>query len=234
MTTAAYLDDSYTRSFQATVERITGDRIVLDRTHFYPEGGGQPADRGRVRANGDSWPIIDVQKQDTIYHTIHGQPPDAGTTLLGSLDWSRRYAHMRYHTAQHLVSAALLAHFDARTTGNQLYANRARIDCAYDRFSEDDLDDLETVVNEYIDDACPVRWRQFERSVAEDRLDPERTRIEMLPDSITSVRIVEIEGVDRTACAGTHVRNTEAVGTVSITGRETKGSDEERLRFELE
>lgn len=233
MTDAVYLTDSYARAFRGTVTRVTGDRVVLDRTAFYPEGGGQPADYGRLVANGDTWPVVDVQKQDTIYHKVPADPPTTGTTVEGHLDWNRRYAHMRYHTAQHLLSAALLTEFDARTTGNQLYTDRARIDCAYDRFTETALADLEAIVNDYVTASRPVRWYELDRSVAEERLDPERTRLTMLPDSITTVRIVEIEGIDRTACAGTHVRNTEAVGTISLTGRETKGSDEERIRFEL-
>lgn len=238
MTEQAHLVDSYARSFQATVDRVADDRVVLDRTHFYPEGGGQPADTGRLVGPDRAWGVTDVQKRDTVYHELGGdgepvEPPAPGTTVTGRLDWPRRWAHMRYHTAQHLVSAALLACFGARTTGNQLYHDRARIDCAHDRFSDDDLADLESVVNGYVDDARRVHWYVLDRETAEARLDAERTRLDLLPDSITEVRIVEVDGIDRTACAGTHVRNTEAVGTVRVTGRETKGSDEERVRFKL-
>lgn len=234
MTEEAYLRDGYARTFWATVDRVVDDQIVLDRTHFYPEGGGQPADRGFIHGPRGAVPVSDVQKRDTIYHTVAGDPPEPGTEVLGTLDWDRRHAHMRYHTAQHLLSAVLLDAFDAETTGNQLYADRARIDCGYDRFSETELDDLESLVNEYVDDRRRVHWYTLGRDVAEQRLDPDRTRLSLLPDSITEVRIVEIEGIDRTACAGTHVRNTEAAGPIRITGRETKGSDEERVHFTLE
>lgn len=233
VTDAAYLTDSYTRSFTATVERVTDNRVVLDRTYFYPAGGGQPHDTGTLQTDGRTWRVTDTQKQDTIYHHLDDTPPDPGTTVDGTVNWDRRYGHMRHHTAQHLLSAVLLDEFDAETTGNQLYTDRARLDCAYDRFSDEDLSRVEDLVNGHIEAARPVDWYELDRDTAEQRLDPERTRLSMLPDSITEVRIVEIEAVDRTACAGTHVRNTEELGSFSITGRETKGSNEERIRFTL-
>ncbi|MFB6081865.1 MAG: alanyl-tRNA editing protein [Halanaeroarchaeum sp.] len=234
MTTARYLDDSTARTFQATVERVLDDRVVLDETLFYPEGGGQPHDEGTLSFDGETARVVDVQKRDTIYHTLEGPMPAEGDTVTGELDWERRYAHMRYHTAQHLLSAVLLADFDAPTTGNQLYADRARIDVAYDRFTEADFARIESAVQGHVDDALPVEWYTMDREAAETELDPERTRLDLLPESITEVRIVEIDDVDRTACAGTHVGNTEEIGTFQVTGRETKGSDEERLTFVLE
>ncbi len=236
MTETPYLEDSAVREFEATAERVHGDRVVLDRTQFYPTGGGQPHDTGELRADGETWAVTDVQKKDTIYHHLDGdsEPPEPGTTVTGTLDWDRRYAHMRYHTAQHLLSAVLLDEFDAETTGNQLYADRARIDVAYPRFDEDDFAAVEEAVNGYVADARPVEWYVMDRDDAEAELDPERTRLDLLPDSITEVRIVEVEGVDRTACAGTHVENTEEIGAFEITGRETKGGEEERLTFALD
>ncbi len=233
MTDERYLVDTTARSFEATVERVAGDRIVLDSTLFYPEGGGQPHDTGTIAFDGEDSTVTDVQKKDTIYHTLDGPVPAEGQTVTGTIDWDRRHAHMRYHTAQHLLSAILLDEFDAQTTGNQLYADAARIDCQRDRFSETDLERIEARVNELIADERPVTWDTWDRETAEAELDPDRTRLHLLPESITEVRIVEIEGVDRTACAGTHVTNTGEIGTFSVTGRETKGSDEERVRFEL-
>jgi misacylated tRNA(Ala) deacylase len=239
VTDLRYLAATDERRFEATVERRLDDRVALDRTLFYPEGGGQPADRGRLTADGGEWTVTDVQKKDTVYHTLEGAtaPPAEGTTVVGELDWDRRYAHMRYHTAQHLLSALLLEEFDARTTGNQLYADRARIDVEYDRFTDDDLATITERTNDLIDDAMPVRWYEMDRERAERELDTDRTRIDLLPDSIESLRIVEIgpdeDPYDRTACAGTHVGNTDEIGRFEATGRETKGSDEERLRFEL-
>ncbi len=260
MTEATYLERSNRRTFDAEVTRRLDDRVVLDRTAFYPEGGGQPADHGQLRLvdDGRTWRVVDVQKRDTIYHHLAPagasddepvDPPAEGTTVEGEVDWDRRHAHMRYHTAQHLLSAVLLEAFDARTTGNQLYADRARIDCEYDRFTDDDLDRIERRMTELTDAALPVRWYGMDRERAESELDTDRTRIDLLPDSIRELRIVEIGGdgpagavdvgdaaadpFDRTACAGTHVESTADCGRVTVTGRETKGSDEERLSFEL-
>jgi misacylated tRNA(Ala) deacylase len=238
VTEERFLDDSTEREFEATVERVVDDRVVLDETAFYPKGGGQPADRGWLRTgDGREWRVTDVQKKDTIYHHLDGEPPAEGTTVVGELDWDRRYAHMRYHTAQHLLSAVVLEEFEAMTSGNQLYDDRARIDFEYDRFTDADLDAIEEQVNELIDASLPVRWYEMDRERAEAELDTDRTRIDLLPDSITELRIVEIgpedDPYDRVACAGTHVENTEECGEFAIASRETKGADEERVTFEL-
>jgi misacylated tRNA(Ala) deacylase len=237
MTETPYLEDSSVREFEATVQRVLDDRVVLDRTHFYPEGGGQPADHGRIDTDDNSVPVTDVQKKDTIYHWVDGDAPAEGARVTARLDWERRYAHMRYHTAQHLLSALLLVEYDAPTTGNQLYEDRARIDVAHHRFSETDLADVTARMNELLGAAMPVRWYEMDRDRAEAELDTERTRIDLLPDSITQLRIVEIgpddDPYDRTACAGTHVTATDDIGTFEATGRETKGSGEERLSFVL-
>jgi misacylated tRNA(Ala) deacylase len=237
VTEPRYLDATDERRFRATVERSLDDRVALDATLFYPEGGGQPADRGTLATDDREWAVTDVQKRDTVYHHLDGEAPAEGTVVEGTLDWDRRYAHMRYHTAQHLLSALLLEEFDANTTGNQLYADRARIDAAYDRFSESDLERITERTNELIDRGMPVRWYGMDRERAEAELDTDRTRIDLLPDSISELRIVEIgpedDPYDRTACAGTHVSNTDEIGRFEATGRETKGGDEERLRFVL-
>ncbi|MEF8831541.1 MAG: alanyl-tRNA editing protein, partial [Halobacteriales archaeon] len=210
MTEMPYLSDSSVREFEATVERRLDDRVVLDRTHFYPEGGGQPADRGTLTDGDAGWSVVDVQKKDTIYHRLEGpELPAEGTTVTGRLDWERRYGHMCHHTAQHLLSARLLEEYGARTTGNQVYADHARLDAAHDRFSDADLDAIETRLNGLVDAELPVRWYEMGRDRAEAELDTDRTRIDLLPDSITELRIVEVgdpeDPYDRTACAGTHV-----------------------------
>ncbi|MWV65800.1 alanyl-tRNA editing protein [Halorubrum sp. JWXQ-INN 858] len=275
MTDQLYLVDDARRRFEATVERTLDDRVVLDRTAFYPTGGGQPHDTGVLTVapaddrdtDGDlpdaaadgsdgtdagrRWRVVDVAKSDTIYHTLEPVADDGtaaegdaalpapGTAVVGEVDWDRRHAHARYHTAQHLLSALLLTEFDALTTGNQLYADHAHLDAAYDRFDADDLARIESGLNDLVDDARPVTSYTMDRAAAEATLDTDRTRIDLLPESITELRIVEVGGADaeepydRTACAGTHVSNTAEIGEVVVTGRETKGSDEERVNFVL-
>ncbi|WP_418284941.1 alanyl-tRNA editing protein [Halorubrum sp. DTA46] len=254
MTERLYLDDDTVTTFEATVERVLDDRLVLDRTHFYPTGGGQPHDTGLIRTvdgDDDRWRVVDVEMKDTVYHTVEPavtegeepvSPPGPGTAVACEIDAPRRAAHSKYHTAQHLLSALLLDEFDAKTTGNQLYHDHAHLDAAYDRFDADDLARIEERLNDLVADARPVTSYTMAREEAEATLDTERTRIDLLPDSIEELRIVEIGGIgrtdgegsyDRTACAGTHVDNTSEIGEVVVTGRETKGSDEERVRFSL-
>jgi misacylated tRNA(Ala) deacylase len=263
VTERRYLDDSSVREFDATVTTIRNDRVVLDRTHFYPTGGGQPHDTGVLRTSDDEYDVVDVRMTDELEHVLDLdfdgdgtiEPDEAlalspGDDVSGVVDDDRRTAHSRYHTAQHLLSAVLLDEFDARTTGNQLYVDRARLDCEYDRFDDDDLAAIEARLRDLVTADHPVRWYTMARDVAEDELDTDRTRIDLLPDAITELRIVEIGGdgprghcdrtdaatnpLDRTACAGTHVTGTGDIGAVTVTGRETAGKGEERIRFELD
>lgn len=270
MTERLYLTDDTVATFEATVERSLDDRVVLDRTQFYPTGGGQPHDTGTLRVadvgtgsddedDADSsteaeagtgptrrWRVVDVRKSDTVYHTLAPmdddtavEPPEPGTLVVGEIDWDRRRAHARYHTAQHLLSALLLREFDAKTTGNQLYTDHAHLDAEHARFDDDDLERIERRLNELVADGRPVDSYTMDREEAEATLDTDRTRIDLLPDSITELRIVEIGGhngetpYDRTACAGTHVETTAEIGAIVVTGRETKGRTEERLQFVL-
>lgn len=240
MTTRLYFDDAYRDTFEATVEKITGKTVYLDRTAFYPTGGGQPHDTGLIRdESGRTIEVVDVSGREEIAHELETDDIDleAGDSVIGILDWERRYALMQYHTAQHLLSAILLEEYDAPTTGNQLYPDRARIDCAYDRFDEQDFAHIEERVNALCVDDLGVRTRVYDRGEAEKTLDTERTRLDLLPASVTEVRVVtigpEADPIDQTACAGTHVRSTDEIPPMEITGRETKGSDEERLKFHL-
>ncbi|NHN42556.1 alanyl-tRNA editing protein [Halorubellus sp. JP-L1] len=268
MTERRYLQDASVREFDATVTAVRGDAVVLDATHFYPTGGGQPHDTGVLRTDDDAYDVVDVDLTDELEHhlDLDGSDDDGGgadadrddakldlapgDTVVGVVDDARRSAHSRYHTAQHLLSAVLLDEYDARTTGNQLYEDRARLDCEYERFDDDDLDAIESRLSELVAADHPVRWYEMDRDVADAELDTDRTRIDLLPESITELRIVEIGGdgprghcepadaadepIDRTACAGTHVTGTGEIGDVTVTGRETAGSGEERIRFVLE
>lgn len=238
MTERIYFEDAYCETFEAEVTDADGNEVVLDRTAFYPTGGGQPNDTGWLRSSDGEVAVTDVHGRGEITHvTSEELDLERGTPVVGVLDWERRYALMRYHTAQHLLSAVLLDAFDAPTVGNQLYPDRARIDVAHDRFYESDLEALEGHVNDLIAAAHPVTTFQLSREKAEARLDPERTRLDLLPESVDPVRIVQIgpedDPLDRTACGGTHVHGTEELPPMEITGRETKGPDEERIRFHL-
>lgn len=225
-----YWDDQRKRTFDATVLERRDDGVVLDRTAFYPTGGGQPHDSGTISTATTDWQVTAVEQRDEIVHVVDGGP-EAGQSVTGELDWDRRWGHMRHHTAQHLLSAILLDAFDAPTAGNQVYAERARLDCETDRLDADDLATIEARMNAYIAADHAVRAYSLSRDEAEETVDPERTRLDLLPASVDPVRIVEIDGVDRTACGGTHVDSTGEIGAVEVTGRETGGSGRERVRF---
>lgn len=238
MTERLYFDDAYLDTFEATVDAVEGDGVVLDRTAFYPTGGGQPNDTGWIRIDGEELDVVDVNGRSNIVHTLDGDVAvEVGAPVTGILDWDRRYRLMQYHTAQHILSTVLLDAFDAATTGNQLYPNRARIDCAFPRFEDDHIREIERLVNDHIVADYPVRTYVLDRETAEETLDVERTRLDLLPSSVTEVRIVEIgdedDLLDQTACAGTHVKSTGELPPMEVLGRETKGADEERLTFHL-
>lgn len=228
-----YWSDPYRREFSATVTAHRDGGVLLDRTAFYPTGGGQPHDTGSLFADSTEWPVTDVHGQDAIIHEVAPPLPPVGTKVHGTIDWERRLGHMRHHTAQHLLSAVLLDSFDAPTSGNQLYADRARLDCRHEPFSDETLADIEAEIQAAISADHAVKTKTMSREAAETRLDPQRSRLDLLPDSVETIRVVSIAGIDETACAGTHVKRTGEVGGFHITGRETGGKDRERIRFRL-
>lgn len=231
-TTRLYWNEPLRRSAPVRVTDVRDTGVCLDQTIFYPTGGGQPHDHGTLATATDEWAVTDVTQTDDIIHQLDGQPPAVGTELTATLAWERRWGHMRHHTAQHLLSAIMLDDFDAPTVGNQLYADRARLDCEIERLDQESLDHIEATLNDYIDDDRPVTTKQLARTDAEERLDPNRTRLDLLPASVDPVRIVDIAGIDKTACGGTHVESTGDIGTITVTGRETAGSGRERIHFE--
>lgn len=227
-----YWDEPMRQNAQVQVTEVRDDGICLDRTIFYPTGGGQPFDTGTLGTATNEWAVTDVNQADEIIHCLDDEPPAEGTVLQATLDWERRWGHMRHHTAQHLLSAIMLADYDAPTAGNQLYADRARLDCEIERLDREILDDIEATMNAFITEDRPVRTEALSRNVAEETLDHSRTRLDLLPASVDPIRIVEISGIDTTACGGTHVNATGAIGEITITGRETAGSGRERIHFE--
>lgn len=228
MTELIYFTDCYRKEIDAEVTDSCDNRVILDRTIFYPEGGGQPSDRGTL----DEFEVIKAEKKgDRVEHVLDGGTPEVGETVHCKLDWGRRYAHMKYHTAQHILSAIVLGGYGSKTTGNQIHSDRGRID--FDVSLGDKTSEVEEKVNSIIDDERSVSIYIMDRDEAVEKLDPQRTRIDLLPDSIKELRIVEIEDLDRTACAGTHVENTGELGRFTITDTKSKGKDRKRVEFTL-
>lgn len=237
MTEQLYLpDEEYRRTFDAAVTDVDEDAkaVVLERTLFYKEGGGQPADYGTLSWEGGEARVVDVrQDHGETRHTLEGDLPEEGTTVHGELDWDRRYAHMRYHTAQHVVSKVVLDVYGATTAGNQIYDDHARIDFEPATFDEADLREIETAANDLIERGLPVAKENRSRADLEAETPTGRTNLDLIPEHVDPLRAVSIGDVDVCPCGGTHVDNLEELGRLEITDRTSKGADTERIEFVL-
>ena len=228
-------DDEYTREFETSVTDVDDDTVVLAGTYFYKEGGGQPADHGTLSWDGGSARVIDVrQDHGEIRHTLVGDLPDPGTTVRGELDWERRYAHMRYHTAQHVVSKVVLDEFDASTAGNRIHTDRARIDFEPAAFDTDDLRTIERLSNDLIERDLPVEKSRRSRDALEAETPDGRTNLDLIPDHVDPLRAVAIGDVDVCPCGGTHVDGLGELGRIEIVDRTSKGADVDRIEFVLD
>ena len=231
-----YATDAYLRSFDARVVEVTPEgAVVLDRTAFYPTGGGQPHDLGRLTWDGGSATVVEVRKQgDLVLHRLEGEPPTQGTPVHGEVDWERRYALMRHHTALHSMSGVIFQLFGSTVTGGQMYTDRARMDFEMPDLSTERLQTIEARTNELLAEGHPVSVRFLARDEAFQIPDLIRTRVNLLPEGIETIRVINIEGIDQQADGGTHVANTREVGRVRITRSENKGKGNKRLEIVLE
>ena len=239
MTELRYLPDhdDVTR-FTATVEDATDDYIVLDGTYFYPEGGGQPADRGALRWEGGSAEVVDVQKEHgDVRHYVEnvtGNLPTEGDEVDGQIDEVRRTKLRRMHTAQHVVSKVVLDVFGAQTAGNQIHADRSRIDFEPADFSENEVNAIEARANAILDQDLEVEKAEMARAEAEEQTPEGRGLLDLIPDHVDPLRMVAIGDFDLCPCGGTHVDRLSEVGRIRITGRTSKGADVDRIEFELD
>ncbi len=229
--------DSYRREFDATVVDVTPEgAVVLDRTAFYPTGGGQPHDLGSLTWDGTTAAVVEVRKTAAaVLHRLEGAaPPARGTRVHGQIDWDRRYALMRTHTALHSMSGVIYQLYGATVTGGQMYPDRARMDFEMPDLSSERLRTIETRTNELLAEGHPVTVSILPRATAFQIPDLIRTRVNLLPEGIDQIRVVNIEGVDQQADGGTHVANTREVGRVRITRSENKGKGNKRVEIVLE
>ncbi|MFO7991819.1 MAG: alanyl-tRNA editing protein [Thermoplasmata archaeon] len=229
----ADIDGNYVKEFEATVERTGDDHVVLDRTAFYPEGGGQPSDRGVLKWNGNETQVIKVEKKGDIIHRVKGPIPEEGTTVKAKIDWDLRYEHMKMHTVQHLLSAAVFEMYGGETVGNQIHADYSRVDFAPVNLSDEDVQKIQDEVNRVIDEGLDVSIYEEDRDKLEEEMDEKRVNLSLLPRSIKRLRVIDIDGCDICPCAGTHLRNTKEIGSIEITKVENKGKDRQRIYYEL-
>ena len=234
--------DAYARSTTATVRHVeVGDAplIVLDRTVFYPGGGGQPPDRGLLlrSADGRTWTVRAARKAGgEIAHELaadEGDPPAVGDTLEVDIDWARRLALMRTHTALHALCGVVWRDYGAQVTGGNMEPGSGRMDFEFESMSGDLVDAIEATVNRELAAERDVRVGVLPRDEAFAIPDLIRTKINLLPEGISEVRTIEIVGLDLQADGGTHVANTREVGQIRVTGYESKGRINKRIRIEL-
>jgi misacylated tRNA(Ala) deacylase len=228
--------DAYLRSFEGQVQEVLPDAgVVLDRTAFYPTGGGQPHDVGTLTWDGGSARVVEVRKSGSqVIHRLEGEQPSVGEQVHGEIDWDRRYALMRHHTALHSMSGVIYQLYGATVTGGQMYPDRARMDFLLPDLSQERLKRIEERTNELLAEGHSVSIRFLSRSEAFAIRDLIRTKVNLLPEGIEQVRVVNIEGIDQQADGGTHVADTREVGRVRIVGSENKGKGNKRLEIVLE
>jgi misacylated tRNA(Ala) deacylase len=230
-----YATDAYLRAFDARVVELLPDGgVVLDRTAFYPTGGGQPHDLGSLSWGGGSASIVEVRKSGPIVvHRLADGTPQVGSAVHGEIDWARRYALMRHHTALHSMSGVIYELYGATVTGGQMYPDRARMDFLLPDLSQDRLKIIEDRTNELLSEGHAVSIRFVPRAEAFQIPDLIRTKVSLIPEGIAEIRVVNIEGIDQQADGGTHVANTHEVGRVHIAGSENKGKGNKRLEIVL-
>ena len=235
MTDELFLNDSYLREFDSWVNKLAGREVVLERTAFYPGGGGQPPDKGTlgvgpVRAN-----VVDVRREGgEIVHVLDNPIPDTVQELHGELDWERRFAHMRHHTALHVLSGVIWESFGAKVTGGQMRADRAWMDFSFPgEWTVDVVGEIERLTNAALAEERPVKVYELPREEALKNPGLIRTQVNLVPERVRVIRIVEIEGIDTQADGGTHVANTREVGRMEITDHKSKGRQNKRIEFAL-
>jgi misacylated tRNA(Ala) deacylase len=235
VTEQVYQRDSYVREFDAMVTGVEGQAVALDRTAFFPGGGGQPHDLGALSWSGGTSRVTKVKKQgDDVWHTLEGDVPAKGTQVHGELDWTRRYRLMRTHTALHVLCGVVWRDYGAQVTGGNMEPLKGRMDFEFETMQKELVAEIEERVNAEIQEDHPVRIAILPREEAFQIPDLIRTKINLLPPQIQEVRTVEIVGLDLQADGGTHVANTREIGPVQVVDYKSKGAINKRIYIELE
>lgn len=239
MTELLYQTDSYLQEFEASITSVLpAERAVaLDRTAFYPGGGGQPCDLGTLNVEGVIYPVDKVKKQgDDVLHFLGGEQPLPSVTSAshGTLDWARRYKLMRTHTALHVLCGTIFRDYGAHVTGGDMQPLKGRLDFEFETMRGELVREIEVSINKEVAQAREIRVKILPREEAFQIPDLIRTKINLLPEGIMQVRTVEIVGLDLQADGGTHVHNTREVGNIRVADYKSKGAINKRIYIELE
>jgi misacylated tRNA(Ala) deacylase len=230
VTEALYLRDAYLQTFDAVVTDVREAAVALDRTAFYATGGGQPHDTGTLGPAR----VVDVRKDgDAIWHVLEGPVPAAGSTVAGQIDWDRRHALMRTHTALHVLCGVIWNAYKVPVTGGNMEPLSARMDFEFDPLPEGFGAHVETLVNDELVADRPIEVSFVPRAEAVLDDDLIRTKVSLVPESVAEIRVVDIVGLDKQADGGTHVHRTSEVGRIRVLKTESKGKGNKRIRIEV-
>ena len=236
MTEPIFHHDAYVRTFDARIAASDGGSVTLDRTAFFPGGGGQPCDMGMLSSeSGVVRSVASVRRRDgDIWHELDGVAFAVGEAVMGTLNWTHRHQLMRTHTALHILCGVVWRDFGAHVTGGNMTPLAARMDFELESMSADFAERIEELANAEIALARGISVRFLPRDEAMAHPDLIRTKINLLPDGIAEVRVVDIAGLDVQADGGTHVADTSEVGRIRVVGHESKGRINKRLRIAVE
>ncbi len=234
MTEQIAATDAYAREVDAEVTAALDGAVVLSRTVFHARGGGQPGDSGWLWWEGGEVRVADtLHAEDRVLHVVEDDPPAPGTPVKAEIDWPRRYLLMRTHTALHTLSGIVWREYGAEVTGGNMEPGTARMDFELDAITPEFAREVELRLNAVLAEGHPVTVRFLPR--AEALADPDliRTKASLIPEHVDPIRVIDIEGVDRQADGGTHVRTTAEVGQVRVVKTENKGKGFKRMRIAL-
>jgi len=239
MTEALYHTDAYLKEFEATVTAVEGNAVLLDRTAFYPSGGGQPHDLGTLTIAGQAYAVAKVRKAGSdVWHELSGDVSSseslAGQAAHGVIDWTRRYQLMRTHTALHILCGVIFRDYGASVTGGNMEPLKGRLDFEFETMRQEFVKQIEEKINLEIAAARDIRVKILPRDEAFQIPDLIRTKINLLPEGIAQVRTLEIVGLDLQADGGTHVANTREVGRIRVADYKSKGKINKRIEVVLE
>jgi len=238
MTELLYQTDSYLKEFDATVTAVdsVSRTVVLDKSVFYPGGGGQPSDAGQLTVGDVVYPVTKAKKQGAdVLHFLGGDLPlpEVGAQVHGEIDWQHRYLLMRTHTALHVLCGTVFRDYGALVTGGNMEPGKGRMDFEFERLQGELVGEIETAVNREARAGHEVRVKILPREEAFQIPDLIRTKINLLPEGIMEVRTVEIVGLDLQADGGTHVKNTSEIGEIKVVDYKSKGAINKRIYIEV-
>jgi len=239
MTILLYQTDSYSRSFDAIITKLADDDngIILDQTMFYPGGGGQPPDNGKITIENKDYTVKHARRQGmNVIHVLADYVPylEINMPIMAEIDWERRYQLMRTHTAMHILCGVIFRDYGASVTGGSMDPLKGRMDFEFETMQKELVHTIEAAVNIEVENARLIKVAVLPREEAFQIPDLIRTKINLLPEGIKHVRTVEIEGLDLQADGGTHVNNTSEVGQIRIVNYKSKGKINKRIYIELD